>query len=90
MGARRSAWLTSRLHARRVVKRLPSKSRRSDAGGIVFAAFTLYRRRFVLEAKILCVLAWRWKGGALLEKATVKFTSQLQEEQQPQLQQLES
>ena len=39
MGARRSAWLTSRLHARRVVKRLPSKSRRSDAGDC-FRSFT--------------------------------------------------
>jgi hypothetical protein len=36
MRAQPSAWLASRLHARRDVKQLPSKSRRSDAA--IFAA----------------------------------------------------
>ena len=59
MGARRSAWLTSRLHARRVVKRLPSKSTRSDAGDCFRSLRFLQAAIHVLdaEAKKRCVLA---------------------------------
>ncbi len=65
--ARRSAWLTSRLHARRVVKRLPSKSRRSDAGDCFRRFRFLQAAIHVLdaEAKKRCVLAVDWKGGEL-------------------------
>ena len=67
MGARRSAWLTSRLHARRAVKRLPSKSRRSDAGDCFRRFCFLQVSIHVLdaEAKKLCVMAWWWKGRAV-------------------------
>jgi hypothetical protein len=60
-------WLTSRLHARRVAKRLPSKSKRSDAGDCFRRVCFLQAAIHVggAEAKRLCVLAWRWKGGAL-------------------------
>jgi hypothetical protein len=61
MRARPSAffWLTSRLHARRVVKRLPSKSRRSDAGDCFRRVRFLQAAIHVggAEAKKLCVLA---------------------------------
>jgi hypothetical protein len=69
MRARPSAffWLTSRLHARRVVKRLPSKSRRSDAGDCFRRVCSLQAAIHVggAGAKRLGVLAGRWKDGAL-------------------------
>ena len=64
MRARLSAWLTSRLHARRVVKRLPSKSRRSDAGDC-FRRFRFSQAAIHVldaEAKKLCVLAVMVEG----------------------------
>jgi hypothetical protein len=77
MRARPSAWLTSRLHARRVVKRLPSKSRRSDAGDCFRSLRFLQAAIHVLdaEAKKLCVMAWWWTLFVIVDfvKYAVKF-----------------